>query len=149
VVAAKQVPGLYHSLALLLPDGRVVTTPGRWAENPNEEGREVQFYTPDYLLRGPRPSISSAPTTVGYGASFFVGTPDAGRIARVTWLRLPSVTHGFDQNQRMNRLGFTGASGGLNVITPYSRNLCPPGHYLLFLLDAQGVPSVARIIQIL
>jgi hypothetical protein len=149
-VAAKEVPSLYHSVALLLPDGRVMASPGRgFGPSPNEERRDTQYYSPDYLFRGARPAISSTPATVGYGQTFFVGTAQAASIRRVTWIRLPSVTHAIDMNQRINRLSFTTASGGLNVTAPSNRNLCPPGHYMLFILDDQGVPSVARIVQIL
>src|SRR5262249_7320415 len=66
----------------------------------------------------------------------------------VHWIRLPAVTHSFDQNQRLNRLNFSQAAGGLNVVTPASANLSPPGHYMLFILNGTGVPSVARIVQL-
>ena len=68
---------------------------------------------------------------------------------RATWIRLSSVTHAFNQNQRMNNLtiAVAGASSVL-VNAPASANLAPPGHYMLFLIDANGVPSVARIIRI-
>ncbi|WP_438034893.1 CBM96 family carbohydrate-binding protein [Sorangium sp. So ce204] len=149
VVASMQIPRLYHSTAVLLPDGRVVTTSGKGTgENVGEERRETQFYSPDYLSRGTRPTISSAPTSVSYGQTFFVGTPNASAISRVTWIRLPSVTHAFDQNQRFNTLSFSTATGGLNVTAPSNRNLCPPGHYMLFILNNLGVPAVARIVQI-
>ncbi|WP_437815317.1 CBM96 family carbohydrate-binding protein [Sorangium sp. So ce1078] len=150
VVASMRIPRLYHSTAVLLPDARVVTMAGKGSgDDAGEERREVEFYSPDYLARGPRPTISSAPASVGYGATFFVGTPDASSISRVTWIRLPSVTHAFDQNQRINTLTFATAPGGLNVTTPSNRNLCPPGHYMLFILNNLGVPAVARIVQIL
>ena len=70
-------------------------------------------------------------------------------IVRATWIRLSSVTHAFNQNQRMNNLtiAVAGASSVL-VNAPASANLAPPGHYMLFLIDANGVPSVARIIRI-
>ncbi|HEX3187659.1 MAG TPA: galactose oxidase-like domain-containing protein [Pyrinomonadaceae bacterium] len=131
----------YHSNALLLPDGRVLTTGGD--DQPNAE-----IFSPPYLFKGARPTISSAPAGVGYGETFFVQTPNAASITRVTWIRLPSVTHAFDMNQRINRLSFSQASGGLNVTAPANANLCPPGHYMLFSLDGNGVPSVAKIIQI-
>jgi hypothetical protein len=131
----------YHSNALLLPDGRVLTTGGD--DQPNAE-----VYSPSYLFKGPRPTISSAPASVGYGQTFFVQTPSATSITKVTWIRLPSVTHAFDMNQRINRLSFSQATGGLNVTAPTNANLCPPGHYMLFILDGNGVPSVAKIVQI-
>lgn len=131
----------YHSNGLLLPDGRVFTTGGD--NQPNAE-----IYSPPYLFKGARPAISSAPATVSYGQTFFVQTANAASIARVTWIRLPSVTHAFNMNQRINRLSFSQATGGLNVTAPSNPNLCPPGHYMLFILDGNGVPSVATIVQI-
>ena len=52
-------------------------------------------------------------------------------------------------NQRINRLGFTPVAGGLEVTPPADPAVCPPGHYLLFLLDGDGVPSEARFVQVL
>jgi galactose oxidase len=58
------------------------------------------------------------------------------------------VTHSFNQNQRFNRLSFSQEAGGLNVTAPANGNLSPPGHYMLFILNGSGVPSVAKIIKI-
>jgi hypothetical protein len=66
----------------------------------------------------------------------------------VTLIRLGSVTHAFDSNQRFNELTFVRTTGGLTVTTPASRNLAPPGHYMMFILNGNGVPSKARIIRI-
>jgi len=77
-----------------------------------------------------------------------VATPDAADIKQVTWIRLGSVTHSFGQNQRLNHLQFAQAAGGLNVTAPANANVAPPGHYMLFLVNSKGVPSVAAIIQI-
>jgi hypothetical protein len=132
----------YHSTALLLPDGRVLSAGG------NVAGPNAQVYSPPYLFAGTRPSISSAPASVGYGQSIFIGTPDGASISQVTWLRNGSTTHTFDESARFMRLTFTQTSGGLTVTTPANGNLAPPGYYMLFLVNSSGVPSVAKIIQI-
>jgi hypothetical protein len=140
-MAAAQTPRLYHSTALLLPDGRVFTSGGN-------NYPQVELFSPPYLFKGARPTIAAAPATVGYGQSFFVETPDAAGIAKVSLIRLGSVTHAFDQNQRFNALTFSQAPGGLNVGPPADPNLAPPGHYMLFILNGSGVPSVARIVRL-
>jgi galactose oxidase len=131
----------YHSEAVLLPDARVVSIGG-------DGQSSLQVFSPPYLFKGARPTISSAPASVGYGATFFVGTPNATGITKVNWIRLSSVTHTKNMNQRINKLTFTQASDGLNVTSPSSANNCPPGHYMLFILNGSGVPSVAKIIKI-
>jgi hypothetical protein len=107
----------------------------------------AEIFSPPYLFQGPRPTIVSAPASVTYGQTFFVQTPDAANITQVTWIRLSTVTHTFNENQRINLLNFSQAAGGLNVTAPASSNFAPPGHYMLFILQ-NGVPSVAAIVQI-
>jgi galactose oxidase len=63
-------------------------------------------------------------------------------------MRLGSVTHAFDQNTRFIPLSFSKRPGHLKVTAPSSRNLAPPGHYLLFILNRNGVPSAGKIIQL-
>jgi len=140
-MASQQFPRLYHSGAVLLPDARVLTIGG-------DNVPQTEIYEPPYLFKGARPTINSAPETVSYGQTFFVETPNAASIAQVTWIRLSSVTHSFNMNQRINRLSFSQVAGGLNVVAPSNANLTPPGHYMLFILNGNGVPSVARIIQL-
>jgi galactose oxidase len=77
-----------------------------------------------------------------------VETPNSAQITKVTWVRLSSVTHSFDQNQRFNALAFELTSAGLIVTAPTNQNLAPPGHYTLFVLNRNGVPSVGKIIRI-
>jgi hypothetical protein len=77
-----------------------------------------------------------------------VGTAQPDDISRVSWIRLPSVTHSFDADQRINVLSFQRAAQKITVTAPASANLGPPGHYMLFLLSQDGTPSVARIIQL-
>jgi hypothetical protein len=142
---------IYHSTALLLLDGRVLNGGGGQPADTHcadTNHSNIQIYSPPYLFKGARPAISSAPLNVTYGQNFFVGTPDSSAITRVNWLRLGSVTHSFNQNQRINRWSFSQTAGGLNVTAPANANLCPPGHYMLFILNDAGVPSIASVIQI-
>ncbi len=132
----------YHSVAVLLPDGRVFSGGG------NVGGANYEIYSPPYLFKGARPSITSAPSAVGYGKTIFVQTPDAASVTQVTFIRLPSVTHSFNMDQSFSKLTFTQGSGGLNVTAPSNANLAPPGYYMLFLVNGNGVPSVAKIVQL-
>ena len=152
-MASMQVPRMYHSNALLLPDGRVVSAGGgRPAATNTTDQPNAQIYSPPYLFNtdgspASRPVISSAPTNLIYGQSFVISTPNATSITDVVMIRLGSFTHSFDANQRINRLSFSPTTGGLTVTAPANSNLCPPGHYMLFILS-NGVPSVAKITNI-
>ena len=146
-LAGNRVTRVYHSTTLLLPDGRVLHSgSGDGADLPRELSAEI--FSPPYLFRGPRPSIDEAPEVVAYGQQFFIATADAPRVMRATLVRLGSVTHGFDQNQRFLELSFQRAAGGLAITAPLSGSLAPPGHYMLFILNGSGVPSKGRIIRI-
>ncbi len=153
-LAAEEVDRGYHSTAVLLPDGRVLSAGGGEyrpdnvnTNDPLDSHREAQVFSPPYLFQGPRPLITSAPASVDYGESFAVDTAQADEISQVSWIRLASVTHAFDQSQRINFLDFKVNADKLTVTAPDSPNLCPPGYYLLFILK-DGVPSVAKIIRI-
>lgn len=149
-VASMAVPRVYHSSALLLPDGRVLASGGGDPAPVNGDTNvNAEIYSPPYLFKGDRPTISSAPAVVAYGAGFAVGTPNASDITRATFIRLGSVTHAFDNSQRISELTVSRRSGVVDLVAPSDPNLAPPGHYMLFLINSNGVPSVARIIQIL
>jgi len=137
----------YHETALLLPDGRVlVAGSGGCCEAPNQFNGEI--FSPPYLFRGPRPVITSAPANLSYGSQPVVGTPEAALIQSVALVRLGAVTHQFDQNQRYVPLSFTPVADGLELQMPASANLAPPGDYMLFIVDSDGVPSVATIVKV-
>jgi galactose oxidase-like protein len=137
----------YHTTAILLPDGRVLLSgSGDGAGAPSE--RNAEIFSPPYLFAGARPAIGTAPSTVSYGIAFRVNSPDAPSIAKVSLIRLGSTTHAFDMNQRFQKLSFTSDASGLNVTAPSNRNRTPPGHYMLFIVNTSGVPSVAKIVQV-
>jgi hypothetical protein len=142
----------YHSVSLLLPDATVLhggsgnaTVPGTSTPYPDEENHEI--FQPPYLFKGARPTITSAPNTVAPGATFTVATPNAAQITTVRIIRLGSVTHAFDQNGRALTLSFVVSGGGLSVTAEGNHNLAPPGHYMLFILNRNGVPSNGAVIQ--
>ena len=138
----------YHSTAILMPDGTVLVG-GSGHANPGYPGQDsAQIYSPPYLFKGPRPTITSAPASAQYGATIPVSTPDAGSISAVNLVSLGSDTHQSDMDQHFVPLQFTQGTGGLNVQIPSSAATAPPGNYMLFILNSNGVPSVASFINL-
>jgi hypothetical protein len=144
-LAGMRTPRLYHSTALLLPDGKVlVAGGGRFGV----DQFSAEVFSPPYLFKGPRPSITSAPATLQYGSIFSVGTPNGASIGTVSLLRLGTVTHSFNFDQRFVKLRVTSKqAGGISVQAPADANLAPPGYYMLFLVNSNGVPSVAKMVR--
>jgi Domain of unknown function (DUF1929)/Glyoxal oxidase N-terminus len=145
-------PRMYHSIALLLPNGTVLKSggdrPGK-ARNFNAE-----IYYPPYLFKkdgsgafAARPILSTL-STPRYGQTFAATFSDATTISKVTLVRAGSVTHTFNMDQRFLKLNFTQTGNTLSIQAPDSRNIAPPGYYLLFIIDNKGVPSEAKIIKL-
>lgn len=147
-MAAQQQGRLYHSSSLLLPDGRVLVAGGGRFSSAIVDQENAEIFSPPYLFKGPRPTISSAPSTAVYDSSFSVSTPDAADAQSVSLIRLGSTTHSIDQGQSFVPLTFTRGSGELMVRAPANPNIAPPGVYMMFIVDDQGVPSVASFVRL-
>ncbi|MEP6692574.1 MAG: galactose oxidase-like domain-containing protein [Gemmatimonadaceae bacterium] len=141
----------YHSVALLMPDGRI------WTAGSDRDGGQgfasaelrIEIFEPDYFARADRPRIGSAPDTVMCGDSFDIETPDAASIGRVAIIRAGSVTHSFNSDQRYVGLDFRRSGDArLSVTAPPNGRIAPPGSYLLFLLNTDGVPSAGQFVRI-
>jgi len=144
--SANATQRLYHSVALLLPDATVSVAGG----NPSRGtyNTTMEIYEPPYLFSStPRPTITSSPSSISYGNTFSVTTPDAANISSVVLVRNGTVTHAFGMDQREVALSFTAGSGALTVTAPPNGNIAPPGYYMLFILNS-GVPSVATFVQL-
>ncbi|WP_328473261.1 ThuA domain-containing protein [Actinoplanes sp. NBC_00393] len=139
---------LYHSAALLLPDGRVMMGGGGTPGPRNYT--DVEYYSPSYLFNGdqlaPRPVINTAPAAIGYHGNFAITA--SGTVSRVTLVRNGSVTHGFNNDQNFQDLAFSQSGGTVTVTAPANGTYAPPGSYMLFVWDAAGTPSVAKIVKI-
>ncbi len=141
----------YHSSATLLPDGRVLAASGPC--NTCQASFLAQVYSPPHLFDASgnpavRPVISSAPEAIAYGQTFTVAFSSAPGISKAHIIRLGSVTHATNFDQRLVPLSFTLGSGSLTVSAPASGNIAPPGYYMLFLVNGAGVPSVAKILKV-
>jgi hypothetical protein len=152
LVAPEKVIRVYHGTALLLPDGRVLSA-GTGDGDSESARRETngQIFSPPYLFDAtgapaPRPVISSISTAaLHYGQSFTIGTPAPAAIAKVHLIRFSAGTHAFNQSQMLYRAAFTTGGGVLNVTGPANGRVAPPGPYLVFIVDQNGVPSLAKV----
>jgi hypothetical protein len=146
-MASMHTPREYHGTALLLPDGRVMES-GMGADFGNvPDEKSAEFFSPPYLFKGARPTITSAPTELQYNTTFNVVTPNAADIVKVSLIRTGAVTHFFDQNERYLPLTFQQSGGSLIVDAPPNANQAPPGYYMLFLVNRAGVPSIAPFVH--
>jgi len=139
VMAPQTIQRTYHSTAVLLPDGRVISS----GSNNGASGQiTYEIFSPPYLFRGARPVIQSAPTSLTYGAKFNITTSNASTITRVALVRPGATTHADDFDQRYVDLSFTVGSGTISATAPANSSLAPAGYYMLVIVNSSGVPSV-------
>ncbi|MDQ4101569.1 MAG: DUF1929 domain-containing protein [Thermoproteota archaeon] len=143
---AANVPRMYHSIALLLHDGRVWTA----GTTPTQHDKEirVEIFNPWYTFET-RPTISSDPTGGAYGGTITIPTPDAANVAKVSLIRVSATTHHYNTDQRLIWLQIQNKTdSSVTVKAPINNKLAPPGYYLIHVLNSAGVPSVGKFIKL-
>ena len=139
----------YHSTAVLLPDGRVLSAGDDRPEHIAPANRTAQIYEPPYLFKGARPQVTFAPTAVHYGATFRVAVAgDPAAVTRAVLMRPNAVTHSNDMDQRAVELTVSAQADGLTLTSPADATLAPPGYYELFLVERPGRHLVTSWVRI-
>lgn len=135
----------YHSVALLLPSGQVMMA--GW------NSTKIEIFSPPYMFSA-RPTIASAPNLVHHGSTFVISSPDAATITKVVLVRPMAVTHQTDSEQKVieldnvhdhanpSQIRVTAPDGG------HPHSFAQKGYYMMFAVNAQGVPSVAKWIHL-
>ncbi len=151
LAAPISVPRNYHSIAMLLPDGRVLSGGGGLcacsADHP-----DYQIFTPPNLLDEngdplSRPTITSAPSTIAYGGTAMVTTDQA--VTSFALVRLSSTTHTVNNDQRRLDVDFTQTGVNQYALSISSNsNYLLPGYWMLFALDSNGTYSVSKIVHV-
>ena len=151
-VADLTVPRNYHSLAMLLPDGRVWSCGGGLSGDPLTDHQDAQVFTPPQLFNADgtaavRPQITAAPDRIGPGTVFAVNASSG--VQYFSAISMSALTHSVSTGLRYARFTHTSPSAGVYAVTaPPSINVLTPGYWMIFAVDANGVWSVSRIIQV-
>jgi hypothetical protein len=145
----------YHSTAVMLPDASILSAGddenGVNLDSANQTGDGFtsdtgEVYQPNYFFKGARPTITSAADEIGAGDAFAVRTPDT--ITSAVLMAPGATTHANDMSQRRVEVDVTPSAGGVTIDTPANRSILIPGYYMLFIMNANGVPSVAHWIKV-
>ena len=145
--AKSRVPRLYHSTAILTPDGRVVTA----GSNPRPKADElrIEVYSPPYLFKGPRPQLTLSRQRARYGARMRVTVPGAADLREINLLRPGATTHAFNCEPRLLGLEYeVTAPDRVTLTFPRRRTVAPPGWYMVFAISADGVPSFGQFVRL-
>ena len=152
-LAAMKIPRTYHSVAILMPDASIFVAGGGLCGSCTTNHPNAEIFTPPYLLNGDgtnaiRPIITTAPISSGYGWNIPVTTNSA--VANFALVRMSSITHAVNNDQRRIPLKFKQklVINSYSLQMPNSSGIATPGYYMLFALNASGVPSVAKIIKL-
>ncbi|MGA7955076.1 MAG: galactose oxidase-like domain-containing protein [Gloeobacterales cyanobacterium] len=157
LMATAKVPRLYHSTALLLPDGRVVAAGGNpeggksvtWEPPDPEEEMRLEVFSPPYLFKSPRPKVDAVPTEWQYGQTVTIQSPQSGAIKWASLIKNGVTTHSFDCGQRLVDLDIVSqGAGSIQATVTNNPNIAPPGWYMLFLIDQNSIPSIATWIHL-
>jgi hypothetical protein len=143
-MAPQQASRMYHSTALLLPDGRVLSA----GQDFGPLARFGEIFSPPYLFRGPRPTVVGAPASIVHGRRFSFTSNQAADVRKVVLVRPGSATHQVDTDQRSVPLQFSVSGSSVSALVPANVNQVPPAYYLLFALNSLGVPSVAPWVRV-
>jgi len=151
-LAPMSIPRNYHSVAVLMQDARIFVGGGGLCGSCQTNHADAQIFTPPYLIDNagrmkPRPVITGAPSRLRYGRTAFIYTEN--RVKEFALLRVSSSTHSVNTDQRRLKVSHYVDRFGRNVVrAPANGGVAPPGSYMLFAINNNGVPSVARRIKV-
>jgi galactose oxidase len=153
IMAPEAISRTYHSVAILLPDGRVFSGGGGLCGNGCTANHpDAQIFSPPYLFNPNgtprrRPVIRRAPARATTGQAITVATNS--NTPRFALIRMSAVTHSLNNDQRRIPLSPVAHHGDrYKLRLPASAGVLLPGNYMLFALDTRGTPSIAKIINI-
>ncbi len=150
-VASPEVGRDYHSEAILTNSGAVFYFGSNPLSNDNFFEMRVEEYRPPYFFRGPRPAITSSPASAKLGSRIrlHVNYNSSSPIAKIRLIAPSAYTHVTDTSQRSVAATILSQKNGwLTVRLPTNPNILIPGYYMLFAVNARGLPSVAPWIRV-
>ncbi|KAF8197751.1 copper radical oxidase [Mycena galopus ATCC 62051] len=145
------VARLYHSEAILLPDGRVLIS-GSDPESPVQpEEFRIEVYIPPYLAQGlTQPSFTITEPDWAYGSQKTITvTLHQGTTStmKVSLIAATSSTHGNAMGSRTIFPAFSCVQNTCTITAPPNAFVSPPGWHQLFILDGP-TPSHSAWVRI-